>query len=115
MRPGESQGSGRCPLASSLLFLPHLGARGRAWAAGSSLRLEKGGGELGISRTEHTAMAWCLFFPQFFSFSLLAESIIKHILSSAVLLENFHLACALVGNEIFRGQNIVIKPRHIFC
>lgn len=50
-----------------------------------------------------------------FLFPLLTESIIKHILSSAVLLEIFHLAWASVGNEIFRGQNIVIKPRHIFC
>lgn len=64
-----------------------------------------------------SAPAQCLFFPSgFFSpFSLLAESIIKHILSSTVLLEIFHLAWASVGNEIFRGQNIVIKPRHIFC
>lgn len=39
---GDSWGSGRCPCASSLLFLPHPGAGGRARAAGSSLRLAEG-------------------------------------------------------------------------
>lgn len=70
----------------------------------------------GLKRSRHRLSAFSspLFFF-FSSFSLLAESIIKHILSSTVLLEIFHLAWASVGNEIFRGQNIVIKPRHIFC
>lgn len=69
----------------------------------------------GLKRSQHRLSAFSS--PQVFfsSFSLLAESIIKHILSSTVLLEIFHLAWASVGNEIFRGQNIVIKPRHIFC